>query len=151
MATTAVGAGSSSAQPVAQAVGHIQAQIAASGEELAERGAEAPVDLEGVHEAPLLGEARREQAVAGADLEHDVVGRHASHGEDRLERAPVDQMVLAVAPPGRRSRVSGAHERGGAAGASRAKARRALALVTAATSSSVQPRKRPRNCAVSAT
>ena len=136
-------------EPVAQGVDQVDAQVVAPRGELVEPLGEAMVDLEGVHVARLLDEPPGEQAVGGADLEHDVVGLHVGHGEDGVERAAVDQVVLAVAPPGGRARV--AHDGRAPGRAAMPKARRALAVVTAATCSALQPRSSARNCAVRAT
>ena len=126
----------------------MDAQVVAPRGELVEPLGEAVVDLEGVHVPRLLDEPPGEQAVGSAHLEHDIVGLHVGHGEDGVERAAIDQVVLAVPPPGRRTGV--AHD-GRAAGAPMPKARRALAVVTAATCPALQPRRSARNWAVRAT
>jgi len=128
----------------------------------------ATVDLEGMHDAGPLEQRSCEQAVGGPDLEDDVVGPHRGLPQDRREHTAVHEVVLPVASQGARPRppiAVGRRRPGRARGAcrpaclrihaqsdaGRQKARRALAVVTAAVLCDVQPRVSATTAAVSTT
>src|SRR5207244_12082657 len=64
--------------------------------QLCQGGLERLVDLDRVDAADPLGEESREHALAGADLEHDVVRPQLRQPPDHLHDVSVDQEVLAV-------------------------------------------------------
>ena len=129
------------------------------GGELLEPRQPAAVDLEGVHQLRPLEHRPREQPAGGPDLEDDVLGADRRLVDDGAQDVLVDQVVLAVALERVRARgataVARARPSAGGAHVSRTsaspKTRRALAVVSAASSSAGTPRTSATSAAVCAT
>ena len=106
-----------------------------------QRRLEPPVDLDRVHVRAALGEARRERAHAGADLERHVVGAQRREPLDHAEQVVVHEEVLAEARVRPEAELGQPRERDLTRGVhGKAKTRAALASTCAASSPASTPR-----------